>query len=139
MDTTFFIPGIPVAKGRPKLSTRGGFARAYTPAKTRDYETVVALYGRNAIKTPLDGPLCVDLTFTLPIPSSIPKKRLESIIGSPHIKRPDLDNLCKGVLDGLNEIAWLDDSQICELHCRKIYGNYPGVVVVIKSYAASST
>ena len=25
-------------KGRPKFSTRGGFVKAYTPAKTREFE-----------------------------------------------------------------------------------------------------
>lgn len=84
----FFIPGIPTAKGRPKLSTRGGFARAYTPKKTRDYEDMVAIFGRKAFQKPLEGPLCVELVFTLPIPSSTPKKT--PLDGLPHIKRPDM-------------------------------------------------
>ena len=39
----FVIPGEPVAKGRPKFSTRGGFVKAITPEKTANYETLVKL------------------------------------------------------------------------------------------------
>ena len=30
------VPGEPVAKGRPRLTTQGGHPRAYTPARTED-------------------------------------------------------------------------------------------------------
>ena len=127
------IPGIPVAKGRPKFSVRGGFARAYTPAKTKAHEETIAWHGRVAMgsRTPLEGPLCVDLLFTMPIPASIPKKRATALIGCPHTKKPDLDNLAKAILDGLNGIIWLDDSQIVEIRARKIYGLEPSTVIVI--------
>lgn len=127
----FFIPGLPTAKGRPKFAVRGGFARAYTPKKTVDYEKLVAQYGRIAIATPLDGPLCVDLTFTLPIPASTPKKRALELLNGPHQKKPDLDNMCKSVTDGLNGMAYADDSQIYDLHARKVYGHEVGVLVRI--------
>ena len=40
----FSVPGAPVGKGRPKISSRGGkFARMYTPEKTASYENLVAL------------------------------------------------------------------------------------------------
>ena len=129
----FFIPGLPVPKGRPKLSTRGGFARAYTPAKTRDYESHVQTEALKYLSEPLEGPLCVSLTFYLPIPSSTPKKT--PLDGLPHIKRPDLDNLLKSVTDGLNGIAYLDDSHIWKLEATKVYGHNPGVLVIVSNYA----
>ena len=39
----FTVPGQPVAKGRPKFTMQGGFARAYTPKKTADYEALAKL------------------------------------------------------------------------------------------------
>ena len=40
----FKVPGTPVGKGRPRVSTRGGkFAKMYTPEKTAYYESLVAL------------------------------------------------------------------------------------------------
>lgn len=125
----FTIPGLPVPKGRPKFAVRGGFARAYTPAKTKTYEQVVATYARIAIKTPLGGPLCVDLTFTLPIPASTSKKLAVALLNAPHQKKPDLDNLIKAVTDGLNGIAYLDDSQLWQITARKIYGLEPCVTI----------
>lgn len=34
--------------------------------------------------------------------------------------RPDIDNLCKAILDALNGIVFDDDSSIVELHCKKL-------------------
>lgn len=125
----FFIPGLPVAKQRPKFAVRGGFARAYTPAKTRDYENLVKSIAQKSILRPLEGPLCVDLVFYMPIPKSTPKgKCLEN---TPHTKRPDADNLGKLVLDALNGVAWLDDSQVFEIHIKKLYSENPRTEVKI--------
>ena len=127
----FFIPGDPVAKARPKFAVRNGFARAYTPKKSSEYENIVSLYGRKAIQEPLNGPIALDILFCMPIPASTPKKRLQSIVASPHIKRPDTDNLIKQICDGLNGIAWCDDSQVWSISARKIYSLTPGVMVKI--------
>ena len=40
---------------------------------------------------------------------------------TPHTSRPDLDNLVKSVSDGLNGVAFRDDSQITELRAIKQY------------------
>jgi Holliday junction resolvase RusA-like endonuclease len=127
----FFIPITPIPKGRPRFSGRGGFVRSYTPAKTRDYEKNIADFAREYFPEPLQGPLAVSLTFNLPIPSSTPKKLATALVGQPHCRRGDVDNFCKAVLDGLNGIAYLDDSQIWELAARKVYGLDPGVLVRI--------
>ena len=39
----FTIPGEPTGKGRPRVVSRGGFARAYTPEKTAAYENLIKL------------------------------------------------------------------------------------------------
>lgn len=38
-----------------------------------------------------------------------------------HRSRPDVDNLAKAVMDGLNQLAWKDDSQIVDLRITKRY------------------
>ena len=35
-------------------------------------------------------------------------------------------------LDGLNGIVWKDDGQICSLNARKVYGEIPGLHIVIQ-------
>ena len=36
-------------------------------------------------------------------------------------KKPDVDNVAKSVLDALNGVAWLDDSQVVRLEISKSY------------------
>ena len=38
----FTVEGTPVGKGRPKFARRGNFVTAYTPTKTRTYESLIA-------------------------------------------------------------------------------------------------
>lgn len=105
----------PVSKGRPRLSTRGGFARAYTPAKTRHAETELQILARQQWKQPpLTGALSVAINFYIPVKN-------KKLWGTPHDKRPDIDNYAKQILDSLNLIVWHDDGQIAHLDARKVY------------------
>lgn len=36
-------------------------------------------------------------------------------------KKPDIDNILKAVLDGLNEAAFVDDKQVVSVACHKYY------------------
>lgn len=136
-DIFILVEGVPVAKGRPRVTTRGGFARAYTPAKTRAYESLVAEEGKEAMKElcldPLETALHVQVNCYMPIPKSTSKKiRVKMLDGDiRHTKKPDVDNLAK-CFDGLNGIAWLDDSQIVRLTATKQYSDYPRVEIFIK-------
>jgi len=49
-----------------------------------------------------------------------------------HTARPDGDNILKIVCDALNEILWLDDSQVCLAKISKKYGREPSVIVVVE-------
>jgi len=124
------IEGVPVAKGRPRMSSFGGFARAYTPAKTRHAEedlafAVKGLWG----KEPLSVPLRVNIVFTFCHPKSASKKdRLDTR----HIKRPDADNLAKTVLDSLNGVLWSDDSIIWQMSISKRYGASPSTSIAVE-------
>ena len=127
----FEIPGIPVAKGRARVTTIGGHARAYTPAKTVAYESTVALFARQAMGAaePIPGPVAVLIVATWPIPPSWPKKRREAAKWK--ASKPDADNVAKAIGDACNGIVWADDSQVVDLRCVKLYGALPGVVVEV--------
>lgn len=122
------IPGVPVPKGRPRLSTINGHARAFTPTKTRRYEDLIRLEGGRAMegRELLAGPLVVEVRAFVPIPKSLSKaKRQAAIEGALRpTTRPDVDNYGKSV-DGLNGIAWTDDSQIVTLRVAKFYSERP--------------
>jgi len=136
----FDVEGDPVAKGRPKFSQVGGFVRTYTPKKTQNYEEHVAAVAKEAMGTtePLETPVGVFLYFRMPIPASYSKKRTQACLDGweKHTKRPDLDNLIKTVLDGLNGVVFKDDCQIVALHCTKVYSTGSGVSVMVKEELA---
>lgn len=135
---TVIIPGEPCAKGRPRIGkNRSGHAMAFTPAKTRSREGVVASLGMDAMKgcPPLQGPLCIRVDATMGVPKSWPKRDKKDALDGVLLptKRPDLDNIVKLVKDALNGIAWADDSQVVKLFAKKIYGEIPQTVVQIFS------
>ena len=131
----FTIDCIPVGKGRPRFARMGNLVRTYNDKKTTDFEDIVRIQTLTAMgkSDPLETPVAVYLYFRLPIPQSYTKKRTEACLsGFRHIKRPDLDNLAKSVLDGMNGIVFKDDSQITSLHCTKVYSNVAGVNILVK-------
>ena len=136
---TFHVDVNPVPKGRPRFSKVGGFMRSYTPKKTSDYETEVRTQAQAVMtREPLETPLAVYLYFRLPIPRSYTKKRQEACLNGSErpIKKPDIDNLAKSVLDGLNGVVWHDDSQIVSLHLTKVYARNPGIDLLIREEIA---
>lgn len=48
------------------------------------------------------------------------------------IKKPDIDNILKSVFDGLNGIAFKDDTQIIRIQTEKFYSNEPRIDIEIK-------
>lgn len=140
MTIRFEIPGEPTAKARPRATMMQGRARLYTPAKTEKYEARVALFAQQAMagRPVIEGPVALSVTALFPIPASWPKKRQAAARAGTeqHIKRPDLDNVLKAIKDGLNGVAWKDDSQVCVLReCRKGYSDTPRVLVTVEAIA----
>jgi Holliday junction resolvase RusA-like endonuclease len=132
----FHIDGDPVPKGRPKFTSIAGFMRTYTPRKTVDYELTVRAAAKSAMGPTdlLETPVGVYLYIRLPIPKSHSKKRREACLSGHEkpIKKPDIDNLAKSILDGMNGVIWKDDAQIVSLHVTKVYASGAGVDVLIK-------
>lgn len=127
---SFSVPGVPVAKGRPRAAFRGGHATIYTPAKTREAENLFAARAMAyAPETPLAGPISMTLRLIFPFPASMPKKR--KIDGMPHVTKPDADNVIKSILDALQGVFFLDDKQVYALTVTKEYGPVPQTCVVI--------
>ncbi len=137
MILSFSIPGIPVAKGRPKFSARGGFARAYTPAKTQRYEDLIRCEAAAAMgeRAPLDEALSMVVTAYVAPPKSLSKKRrAEALDGSlKPVTRPDLDNYAKAALDGCNAIVFRDDSVVTDLIVRKRYSERPRLTITVEA------
>lgn len=181
----FTVPGAPVAKGRPKFSTRGGYAQAYTPSKTTKAEQHVAITflernsafaqlvddntktilprrvldryksvvqnGGRAQQTAEGGTavgkdteraaalrdagrtfgIAVTLRFWCAIPTGLSKRKREALDGQLCLKKPDIDNYVKLVLDALNGIAWEDDNAVASIAASKGYSFEPRTEVCI--------
>lgn len=123
MALTFTIPGEPVPQPRPRVSTRGGFARAYVPAKhpVHAYRAAIANAARVAGAGVHGEPVSVVIDFVWERPKSHLRKSGVKP-DAPVLPRPDLDNTTKAVLDSLNGVAWEDDSQVQRLVVEKSYG-----------------
>lgn len=131
----FTVWGEPVAKGRGRV---GGFGKRrwiVTPAKTQLYEDQVREAASEAMagRLPLAGPCSVSIRFGLPVPASWPeKRRLASLISYWAPTGPDIDNMTKAVLDGMNKITFADDKLVCEILARKGYAAQACAFVEIK-------
>jgi Holliday junction resolvase RusA-like endonuclease len=115
---SFFVSGKPVPKGRPRFRNVGSYVQTYTPKNTVDWEreigeqvgvSLARLRSRGAlegIELPIAGRVMLNLRFNLAKPKSAPKKlRFQ-------LKKPDLDNLDKALIDALSNIALIKDDNI---------------------------
>ena len=111
---------IPV-KGRPRHNSRGV---TYTDAKTREQLKAVA--------DSWDGEFyeSESLVLIVEVYKELPKTTAKYIESIEYTSRPDVDNIAKAVMDGLNGVAFHDDSQITTIitakkpRTRQIQGQY---------------
>ncbi len=79
------------------------------------------LFEKEDIK--IDGRIFID--FYIPMPRSWSKKKKKELDGKFHDKRPDIDNLVKGVMDALYE----EDSHIHTICCKKYWSVEPKMII----------
>ena len=132
----FVVPGEPVAKGRPRFARQGQYVRTYTPKKTEDYEKFVQLCWRrqSGVVFPKRTALAVKIRAYFKIPKSISNRKRAEMIGKPHIKKADGDNIAKSILDSVNRVAFDDDSAIARLEVETLYDEIPRVEVYITEW-----
>ena len=122
MAVTFTIAGEPVPQPRPRVSTRGGFARAYVPKEhpVHAYRKAIAEAADEAGLVAQDEPLnvVIDAIFERP-KSHMTKTGVKAT--APRLPRPDVDNLAKAVLDALQDVIG-DDTLVARLVVEKSYG-----------------
>jgi Holliday junction resolvase RusA-like endonuclease len=108
----FEVPGDPVPKARPRFD--GG--RVHTEARTRAAEKRIGLQYLAAGGRRLAGPVEVFCSFF-----------------RANERRVDVDNLVKTVLDGLNHVAWTDDSQVVRIVAQKeVNPEFPMTLVTVR-------
>lgn len=123
----FQVHGLPIAQGSYRSWVVNGKPVITSTAKgLASWRRLVAdVAQRFAPAEPWEGPVGILLDFGIPKPKSAPKTRRVW-----PDKRPDVDKLCRSVLDALTYVIFADDSQVVHLRATKDYGA-PGVAVEI--------
>jgi crossover junction endodeoxyribonuclease RusA len=120
----FRVLGVPRAKGsmRAFVTPRGRAHLVDSNRYLKSWAAGIATGAQLALADlpPADRALVVGavrltLRFALPRP-----KRLARHV-APHITKPDLDKLVRGIFDALTGIRWRDDAQVVELLATKRY------------------
>ena len=74
---------------------------------------------------PMIGPVILDATWCFPAKGEAD--------GAPWTRKPDTDNLQKGLKDIMTDLGWwLDDAQVFSEHATKIHSRVPGIRIDIE-------
>lgn len=111
------VYGKPIGKARPRFgrNKHSGKVVTFTPKATKDYEQEIATTAQCAMfgKMLMEGPLKVTITAFF----------LHKTKQGWHTSRPDIDNVVKAVLDGLNGVVFKDDAAVAHVDATKQYVN----------------
>lgn len=123
----FEVPGPAVGKGRPRF----GNGRTFTDKKTAAYENLVALQAQAHNIPWIEGHVKVDVVVAKQVLKSMSKKKKAlAISGVYAVGKPDLDNVMKSILDGLNGVIYRDDSQVAAMSISRIWVELASKVIV---------
>ena len=138
MNYKFEVIGKPTSKGRPRLGRYG----TYTDEKTVNYENLVkySFLNKYGSVKPSEKEFKARIVAYFPVPKSYSKKKREMLLpidgtpcsGAGYKGRIDSDNIAKSILDALNNIVYVDDSQVTCLLVFKIYGEEAKVEVELE-------
>lgn len=134
VTATFFVAGIPQPQGSKTAYVVKGRAVVVdkNPTLLKPWREQVAKVARAtwSHQRVIDGAVRVYAVFVLPRGKSVRRE-------APSV-RPDLDKLVRALLDGVTDAGcvWGDDAQVTQLEVEKVYGDVPGVHVVISGVVA---
>jgi len=132
----FFVPGLP-APGGSKRAFRTKSGRIIITEdcrRSRPWRAVVQVAAHAAHgQAPLEGPLRLAVTFTLPRPKGhLGRRGLRPSAPLYPMTRPDLTKLLRGLEDACTGLLWRDDAIIVEQMIAKVYGDIPGAAVRVE-------
>lgn len=117
--------------GTVRAGMREAGSDALKPWREAVRSTVRDVIGR--AWEPVEGPVEVVVTFSLPKPASAPKRRRTWPVGA---RSGDVDKLTRAVFDALTDAGvWVDDSQVVRVDAGKVFVgdglSSPGAVVSV--------
>ena len=129
---TIYIPGDPVGKERPRVAN----GHAYTPSKTKEYEERVAWAYKQAGGQMIEGAVQLTVIILKAIPKSTSKVKRGQMLNGDILPTqiPDIDNVLKSLMDGLQGVAFKNDSQVVYVEMSRFYDDQSGVFMEVVPY-----
>lgn len=118
---SFRVDGQPIPQGSMKV-INGHIIHSQGSALAA-WRSAIGLSAKAAGAKPTLEAVSMTLVFIMNKPRTV--TRLDPTVP------PDLDKLVRAALDALTAIAYKDDSQVIEIRAMKVYGEYPGVEIII--------
>lgn len=134
MIMSLVFHGEPRGKARPRFVRRSG--RTYNPKRTVEYEEKLrrawqSIHYNQCFNS---GALSVRIDAYYKIPQHATIADRERMMNGELVplKKPDIDNVQKIILDALNGIAYRDDAQVATITATKHYSIDPRVEIVVE-------
>lgn len=140
----FMVPGTPVPQGSKSAFVVKGRAiiAESNRAKLKPYRATVAEAASAAMNGGelWSGPIRLTLVLTFPRPKAHYRKGSLAGLLRPLAPfwvttRPDASKVVRAIEDALTGIVYRDDSQVCVLDVRKVYGDPPSAAVGVELLA----
>jgi Holliday junction resolvase RusA-like endonuclease len=135
----FTVPGMAAPQGSKRLvRLKNGRTVMFDQCKRlKPWRAAVAYEaGRAWVGPPAAVACTISAEFVFERPKSHWRKAGELTKTAPlHPGKPDIDKLCRALLDGLTGVVMVDDSQVIWLNAHKRFGSQSETFVTI-SYAA---
>lgn len=144
MTTTITVLGVPAGQGNIRYSAQGRGYHA-NGSKLRPWRANVRAAAGRVFLTPLDGPVLLEMTVTLPRPANHFRTgrhaqllRDDAPVWPIGSRTGDADHYLRAVSDALTGVAYTDDCLIVEGTVSKVYPaggvdalDQPGAVIRI--------
>lgn len=129
----FFLPVTPVPQGRPRFSVIRGKRLVYEPMESKRIKQAIKFLAMQELSLKrLDLRSCrlpckLEVLFVLQRPHSREGAFLPNV-------KPDIDNLCKLLLDALTGVLFPNDGVVCSLIAHKLYtsAEHPNVGIYVR-------
>ena len=119
----FSVEGKPIQQGSMRYIGNGRMIHN-KQKELMEWRSNVASRAKLAGAMPSAEPIILRVTFRLQRPKTV--KRIHPTT------YPDLDKLIRSILDSLSNVAYLDDSQVIDIHAKKVYSDTPGADIEIE-------
>lgn len=133
---SFTVTGIPAPQGSKRHIGNGVLIESSKRVKPWRADIREAAISSMIGRTPLSGPLDVNLTFRLLRPKGhFGAKGLRPSAPTFPAVRPDLDKLTRAALDAIKGVVYADDSQVVRIDVAKVYADVPGLRATVAEIA----